>query len=92
MRQNLLSQLLTVGGTDYPLSNKLVLVLLRRRGHAFDLTVHDRLGETGLVDLIMSVVSIAYHVQHHVLTVLAPVLDRKPARLNHGDRVRRVHS
>ena len=87
MRQNLLSQLLTVGGTDYPLSNKLVLVLLRRRGHAFDLTVHDRLGETGLIDLIMSVVSIANHVQHHILTVLAPVLNGETASFDHCDGI-----
>lgn len=82
---------MTLVGADDTFSDELFLVLLRGRGHALDLLVHDWLREARLVDLVVSIVTITDHVKHDIFAVLAPVLDRKPARFNHGDGVRGVY-
>ena len=45
--------------------------------------VHERLGEGGLVDLIVSVLTIAHNVHHYVTLPLLPPLCSKLAGSNH---------
>ena len=85
--QNLLSQLFALLSTDDALSNQFRLILLRWRWHALDLLVHDRLSETRLIHLVMSVVAIPDHIKHDILPVFAPVLDGEATCLNDSDGV-----
>lgn len=51
---------------DRALSEQPLDVELVRVGVLLDLLVHERLGEHGLVDLIVAVLSVANNVNHHV--------------------------
>ena len=47
--------------------NELRSILVNDRLEVLDLVVHERLGEHGLIDLIVAVAAIAHQVNHHIL-------------------------
>src|SRR5262249_26346804 len=57
---------------------------LARRGVRFDRRVQRRLGERGLVTLVMSVTTIANEIDQEVLTELRAIRDAKSNRSNAG--------
>ena len=56
------------------------------------LRVHDWLGETGLIDLVVTVVAIANHVDQDVLLELLPVFDHEFACFDYSFGVRCIHA
>ena len=67
---NLVPQLLALRCTYHSLSDELILVLLRGSRHLTNLVVHNRLGEAWFVDFVVTIITVANHVEHDVLAVL----------------------
>ena len=88
---NLVSQLLSIFSRDYTFRDELLLILLRWSRNLSDLFVHDRLSEAWLVYLVVAVVAIPDHIKHHILAVLAPVLNSEAARSDYSLWIRGVH-
>jgi hypothetical protein len=76
---------------DQPVLDQPLGVELQRGLLGLDLLVHDRVGEHGLVALVVTEPAIAEHVDHHVLAELLAELGRDLGGVHHGLRVIAVH-
>uniref|UniRef100_A0A146YLN3 Uncharacterized protein n=1 Tax=Fundulus heteroclitus TaxID=8078 RepID=A0A146YLN3_FUNHE len=66
------------------LGDQLLRVLLQNRLLLLDLLVHQRLGEHGLVHLVVAHAAVAHQIDHHVLVERGPPLRRHLADVDDG--------
>ena len=74
-----------------PLSYDFFGIRLRHRLHAADHFVHLGLGECGLIDLVVPILSEPDHVKEHVLAELLPVPHCELANSCYGLHIMRIH-
>lgn len=81
---NLIFKIVNVLLRDDALFDQSLCIPLRWGVQRADFGVHEGLGEAGLVDFVVSVVTVANHVDECVLFESLPVCNQETARLNDG--------
>jgi hypothetical protein len=92
MTINLISNLLNIFTRDDSFSNQLISVLLRRCLSISYSLIHQRLGKTWLIKLVMTIEAVPDHIAKSVLGVLLPVSNHKLARSNDSLGIASVNS
>ena len=86
-RLKLGDHLLAFFGRDEALGCQLVSVECAGRALRLDLLVHQRLGESRLVALVMAEAAVTEHIDNHVLLELLPEFRRDTGDVNHSLRI-----